>query len=695
MLIKKIGTSQLGKGGTPDPNSIRAEDETSSLNTLRQSLGTGSTLAFGTALQDRYEIEQVIGYGGMSTVYRGRDLRFTDTVRVVAVKEMFDVSTDPAQREEKLRHFRQEANTLAMLNHPAIPKIYDFFPANDRIYLILEFVDGKNLETVLEEKKGPLEENKILEWAVELCDVLAYLHSQKPKPVVFRDMKPSNIMLTGSGRLMLVDFGIAKFFQEDKKGTMIGTEGYSPPEQYKGFALPGGDIYALGATLHQLLTFNDPRVEIPFTFHERLPRSINPAVSPVVEGIIMRALEYDINKRWASVGQLKQELLNVVKAGPGESPTAPGGTRGLTYPTRPGTASFGTSNLQTNQAPYSHRGVGNAPPGSAIEALGPSQNTPVANLIWSFATEEEVRSSPVLNQTTVFFGSYDSNLYALEAKTGKFIWKAPTNGGVAGTPCLADPLVVIGSEDGGVYAYDQAEGKQQWVFRTNGPVRSSPRFHSPMLFFGSDDYHVYGIEAKTGRQAWKARTWKPVRSSPAIAQGKIYIGSDDGNLYCIDGTNGNVVWKFRAMDEIRSSPVIQNNLIFVGSLDNNLHCVDAQTGWGIWRFKTDSYVSSSPALVNGKVYFGSVDGILYCLEAKNKKVIWKFNTGSQITSSPRVSGDLVFFGANDKNVYALDAETGQEKWYYPTQGAVPSSPAVANGMVFVGSVDYHLYALEA
>lgn len=318
MIIKKIGTSNLS---SPDPDkdkdrdkerSNKREDETTSLEALRNSLGAGNTMPRGQLLEGRYEVEQVIGYGGMSTVYRARDIHFASTVRVCAVKEMFDISTDPAIRQDKLKRFEEEANFLAMLNQPSIPKIFDFFAANDRRYLVLELIEGKNLENILEENNSPFDEQLVLQWGVTLCEVLTYLHNHKPKPIVFRDMKPSNIMLTPQNRLVLIDFGIAKTFQEDKKGTMIGTEGYSPPEQYKGLALPGGDIYALGATLHQLLTNSDPRLEVPFTFHERLPRTLNPRVTPEAEAAVMKALEFDISKRWQTADEFRLALIKIL-----------------------------------------------------------------------------------------------------------------------------------------------------------------------------------------------------------------------------------------------------------------------------------------------------------------------------------------------------------------------------------------------
>ena len=155
---------------------------------------------------------------------------------------------------------------LATLNHPAIP-IFDDSTDGNRSYLVLEFVPGQNLQQWLDETDEYLDEQKALDWALQVCEALAYLHSQKPQPIVFRDLKPSNIMLDSYNHIRLIDFGIAKLFEAtEDKGTMIGTAGYTPPEQYRGEATPAAHVYGLGATLHHLLTRQDPRQETPFTF---------------------------------------------------------------------------------------------------------------------------------------------------------------------------------------------------------------------------------------------------------------------------------------------------------------------------------------------------------------------------------------------------------------------------------------------
>ena len=153
----------------------------------------------------------------------------------------------------------------------------------------------------------------MLKWALDLCDVLGYLHQQKPEPVIFRDVKPSNIMIDQHDQIRLVDFGIAKIFQEGQKGTMIGTEGYSAPEQYRGEANPASDVYGVGATLHHILTRRDPRLEPPFTFAERAIRDINQSVPAELEAVIMKALEFNPDDRYPDAQAMKEALEKMTK----------------------------------------------------------------------------------------------------------------------------------------------------------------------------------------------------------------------------------------------------------------------------------------------------------------------------------------------------------------------------------------------
>jgi outer membrane protein assembly factor BamB/tRNA A-37 threonylcarbamoyl transferase component Bud32 len=624
-----------------------------------------TTLAVGTVLQQRYQVESVLGLGGMGAVYKVRDLRFTNAAKYCALKEMIAKFSDTQDQRTRLSNFEREANILASLSHPAIPDVHDFFAEHSRAYLVIEYVEGRDLEKVLKESQGMLSEQMVGGWALQLCDVLHYLHTRMP-PIIFRDLKPSNVILNPPNQIILIDFGIAKVFQQGKKGTMVGTEGYSPPEQYRGVSDARSDIYSLGAMMHHLLTRSDPRLETPFTFAERMPSSLNPSVSPAMEAVVMRCLEYEPDQRYRDVLELRtalEEALNVVPLGTGH------------FRAGRGTGASRNNSLTT------------ITPGSgALAGTG---------LIWKFQTEDEVRSSAAVSPTSVYIGSYDKHLYAIDARTGRLQWRFATEDGICGTPALWKNLVIVGSEDFNVYALQAANGQEAWTYRTWQHVRSSPRVYGEALYIGSDDGFMHALEPRSGRPLWKFRAWRPVRSSAAYAEGLVYFGSDDERVYAVDALTGQEKWRFAALGGITSSPAIGNGLVYVGSLDFLVYALDAKMGWVAWRERTNNFVVSSPCVVGDRVYIGSVDQYLYCLDGKTGRVIWKFPAGGQITSSPTVAKDVVYFGSVDGAVYALDAGTGRLRWRFQTEGAVPSSPVVAEGVVYIGSLDGCVYALRA
>jgi serine/threonine protein kinase len=644
----------------PDPHATRPALPPAGL-TLRGSLDTGMSrvgpvdaLPPGTVLQERYVIEHMLGVGGMSTVYRGRDLRFKDVVRSCAIKEMYQFAPDSQTRDLRLKNFDREASLLATLSHPAIPKVYDFFIERSKIYLVMELIPGYDLSAMLEIKGGAIEETRVGHWALQICDVLEYLHTQQPDPLIFRDLKPSNIIVTPEDRIVLIDFGIARLFQADQpKGTIVGTEGYAPPEQYRGVGDVRVDVYALGATLHHLLTGVDPRSETPFTFHERPVRQLNPDVSPAMEAVVMQALSYDVNARPASIAEMRALLQTV----PGMGVTAaPSSSR-----IKPGTATIGTQ----------------------------------TRLLWKFETGDEVRSSPAVRDDLLYIGSYDKHLYCLDTKSGAVRWKRATEGGISSSPAASGDLVVVGSEDGVIYGMEPSKGGLRWSVRTGRAVRSSPRIVDRIVYVGSDDQQVYAIDGLHGRQLWQYRTWMPVRSSCAIGNGALYIGSSDNNVYALDALSGNLRWKQKTQNGIISTPAFDSGLVFVGSMDAYFYALDAEGGWVVWRYKTGHYVNASPVVSGTRVIVAGVDGNVYAFETRSGKLAWKYETGVQVTSSPRTSDGFVYVGGTDGKLYKIDVATGALVWKQLLGGPLVSSPAIANGAVYIGSLDHHVYAVEA
>ncbi len=274
----------------------------------------------GEILKERYKIRRIIGQGGMGSVYLTDDLRLEG--RLCALKEVYH---DPQISEEILKQtreqFMREATVLARLDHPNLPKVSDFFSEEQRDYLVMDFVPGRDLSVLMTEARlGErfLEEREVLTWAGQLVDALAYLHSQNP-PIVHRDIKPSNLKLTPDGVVKLVDFGLVKILATEEVTITVvqgrGTAHYTPLEQYGGDAGHTdvrSDIFSLGATLYHLLT-NRPPDEARDRFLKpgllQPPREINSSISPRTERAVLWALNLHPEERPQDMSEFRQALL--------------------------------------------------------------------------------------------------------------------------------------------------------------------------------------------------------------------------------------------------------------------------------------------------------------------------------------------------------------------------------------------------
>lgn len=267
----------------------------------------------GTVLNNRYEIVRKIGGGGMGAVYLASDKNLGGVLR--AVKEMVQSYIEETQQEKAVADFKRESMLLTSLEHQAIPTIFDYFydEKEQRFYLVMKYISGGDLSSRLRSSQdGRIDEQTVTEWAIQIADVLDYLHNRQP-PIVYRDLKPANIMIDGnSGRIMLIDFGIARWINKEEKGvTAVGTMGYAPPELFSGNVESRSDIYSLGSTMFHFLTGADPQSNplLIFDFQKNpRPRQINPQLSDQIERILMRSVEYNSDKRFASAAELRQAL---------------------------------------------------------------------------------------------------------------------------------------------------------------------------------------------------------------------------------------------------------------------------------------------------------------------------------------------------------------------------------------------------
>ena len=254
----------------------------------------------GSVIDGKYEILREIGHGGMSVVYLAMDTHLNKQWAVKEIKKKGSGKND----EIIVNSLLAEANLMKRLDHAALPRIVDIIDNGVTIYVVMDYIEGESLDKILNEY-GAQPEELVIGWAMQLCDALAYLHAQKP-PIIYRDMKPANIMLKPEGNIKIIDFGIAREYKEQSLAdtTVLGTKGYAPPEQYSGQTDARSDIFALGMTMHHLLTGIDPRSGEAYA----PVRMWNPELSEGIELIIDKCVEPAPENRYQNCSDLLYDL---------------------------------------------------------------------------------------------------------------------------------------------------------------------------------------------------------------------------------------------------------------------------------------------------------------------------------------------------------------------------------------------------
>lgn len=320
---------------------------------------------------------------------------------------------------------------------------------------------------------------------------------------------------------------------------------------------------------------------------------------------------------------------------------------------------------------------------------------------WKFHTGGSVTSSPAVVGDTVYVGSNDRNLYALNLETGTLKWKFKTQSRAASSPAVAGGVVYFGNYDGNFYAVDAATGQQKWKFATAGERRfaakhlhgsqpaaetmpdpfdfylSSPTVWENAVYFGSGDGNVYALDAASGNLKWKFQTGDVVHASPAIADGTVFIGSWDSYFYALDASSGKEKWRFKTGEDpdthnqvgIQSSAAIADGVVYFGCRDSNFYAVDAATGQQKWKFDNKgSWVIGSPAVRDGKVYFATSDsGMFYELDGKSGATVFSLNFKEwPMFSSPAIAGNMVYLGSHEGKLIAIDLTTQKPAWIFQT-----------------------------
>lgn len=329
---------------------------------------------------------------------------------------------------------------------------------------------------------------------------------------------------------------------------------------------------------------------------------------------------------------------------------------------------------------------------------------------WNPFTTAGRVSSPVVANGTIYFGSADNNVYAVDASDGSLAWPMPfETDGTVRTPAVSDGTVYVGG-GGKVYALNAADGTKQWSWPfPQGTIADAPAVVNDTVYVPGGDDRFFALDANDGSKQWQVFTDECFGgnvSAPAVTNGTVYFTEDCGRAWAVDALSGNVEWKF-ADDSgpgEGSPPAVANGTVYFGTVTagspagNSVYALDASDGSELWQFsfQPEGDIRSSPAVANGRVIFGSANGNVYALDVADGAAIWDepFSTGGEVSSSPAVVDETVYIGSADGKLYAIDVESGNERFQFDLGSEIQSDPAVTNGAVNVGSEGGSLYRLR-
>lgn len=319
--------------------------------------------------------------------------------------------------------------------------------------------------------------------------------------------------------------------------------------------------------------------------------------------------------------------------------------------------------------------------------------TPPLKQAWSFSTKGPIMGSPVVADGTVFVGSRDGNLYALDAKRGSEQWRLRTADRIESTPVVSRHQVFVGSHDGKVYAAAADTGRRLWQRDLRSPIRSSVTEADGRLFVGDRAGHVVALSLDSGEPLWEAQTRAEVSSIPAVSNGIVVVGSWDGSLYAYSAQSGEKLWEHATEGPVASSPAIDYGVVYCGSDDGFLYSLSLDTGEVYWRVKLGSQLRSSASLANDRVVIGCVDGRIVCLSTADGDPVWSVQSAEEVLASAAIAGNVVYIGSKDGAFYALALDSGETLWRHQTAYGVYSSPAIADGILYIGLDYYSVTAL--
>lgn len=298
---------------------------------------------------------------------------------------------------------------------------------------------------------------------------------------------------------------------------------------------------------------------------------------------------------------------------------------------------------------------------------------------------------------SVFIGSQNQFIYALDPTTGLKKWECFIGSNIESSPVLYNDILFVGNSSSTLYKLDPnngTKGQSKFGIFPSG-MTTTPIGNDGFLYMTSGNM-VYGLDIKPDTMEWSYKADGIINSSPTIKDTQLVFGCDDGYVYMLDHRKGNLIWKSKKKYAtiFPSSPAMDTALIYIGAEDGNMYCLRRKDGSEVWASNTGAPVKSSPLVLGGNVIFGSDNNKLYCLQNTDGAARWITTTSDRIRCSPYLHGQVIYVGSYDKNFYAINALDGSVRWSFKTNGLIKSSPVVYDGKVFFGSYDKYLYAAD-
>jgi serine/threonine-protein kinase len=554
----------------------------------------------------------------MGEVWQGHDRTIA---RTVAVKLM-PLDTDDRRGADQ---FMREARTAGALRHPGVVTVHDggVDEAEGCLFLVMEHVEGRDLAGILKES-GPRAVSEALDWAEQVADTLDTAHAAG---IVHRDLKPGNLMRTERGRIVVLDFGIARFVESATRSSRVmGTLGYMAPERFD--ELPGDartDLYALGCILTELLTgalpfeVSGPIAMMKAHLHQ-VPEPLSrrrEGIPPALDELVLRLLAKDPDDRPGSAWEVKQRLRAVAApAAGGPVPAPPAATLA-------------------------------APASSPIAAAAPNVSAAAPTLVVPTSAHAETSHNVRIARrriltaavgATALIGAGTATALHFTGGSGspttqntpppRLKWQART-GPVAGRPTVADDVVYAGSTDGNLYALDAVSGATKWSFRTADRIMTTAAVGSVLVYTASMDGLLYALDKTDGTQKWTYDTgFQYSASSPVLADGGLHFVSPNGTLYTLDDAYGQIEWSARLGDAVQSevpAPAITGDTLCAVGTDLHLHAFKTGSGDPLWGADGSTF-RNTPSIVAGVVYAADTGGTLHALDQFTGNDQWKCAT---------------------------------------------------------------------